>query len=137
MDKRHALDEFTTRHGEFPFRSRLTMIDMFSLTSGIPTYYNQLLSKTDKFLDHSKKFLAKSNSISRKNYNGIPSNATIKEERIKCGKSCLMCPHGPYYYAYWKEDGKLKKKYIGSRYDESWKIPVKKRNKTGISLASH
>ena len=116
------------------------MIDMFSLTSGIPTYYNQLLHKTDKFLDHSKKFLGKSNTeerASRKNYNDVPSNATIKEERIKCGKSCLMCPHGPYYYAYWKEDGKLKKKYIGSRYDESWKIPVKKRNKTGISLASH
>ncbi|MFI5405342.1 MAG: hypothetical protein ACHQ1D_02385 [Nitrososphaerales archaeon] len=117
------------------------MIDMFSLTSGIPTYYNQLLSKTDKFLDHSNKFLAKSNSdqrTSRKNYNGVPSYATIKEERIKCGKSCLMCPHGPYYYAYWKDDnGKLKKKYIGTRYDETWKKPSKKRNKVGISLASH
>ena len=33
-------------------------------------------------------------------YKGVPSNATIKEERIKCGKSCLICPHGPYYYAY-------------------------------------
>jgi hypothetical protein len=114
---------------------------MFSLTSGIPTYYNQLLSKTDKFLDHSKKFLAKSNSeerTSRKNYNGVPTNSTIKEERIKCGKSCLMCPHGPYYYAYWKDDaGKLKKKYIGTRYDELWKKPEKKRNNVTISLASH
>ena len=27
-----------------------------------------------------------------------------------------------YYYVYWKDDsGKLKKKYIGTRYDESWK----------------
>ena len=75
---------------------------MFSLTSGIPTYYNQLLHNTDKFLDHSKKFLAKSNTeqkMAMKNYKSVPSNATIKEERIKCGKSCLMCPHGPYYYA--------------------------------------
>ena len=113
---------------------------MFSLTSGIPIYYNQLLHKTDKFLDHSKKFLAKSNSderTSRKNYNGVPSNATIKEERIKCGKSCLMCPHGPYYYAYWKSDnGKLKKMYIGTRFDESWKKPVKKRNKVYITSES-
>ena len=117
------------------------MIDMFSLTSGIPIYYDQLLHKTDKFLDHSKKFLARSNSderTSRKNYNGTPSHATIREERIKCGKSCLMCPHGPYYYAYWKNDnGKLKKKYIGTRYDESWKKRVKKRNIALISLASH
>ena len=106
------------------------MINMFSLTSGIPTYYNQLLHKTDKFLGSTKKFLAKSNSdqrTSRKNFNGVPSHATIKEERIKCEKSCLMCPHGPYYYAYWKdESGKLKKKYIGTRFDESWKKPVKK-----------
>ena len=95
-------------------------------------YYNQLLHKIDKFLDHSKKFLAKSNTdekTSIQNYKGVPSNATIREERIKCGKSCLMCPHGPYYYAYWKEDnGKLKKKYIGSRYNESWK----NRNKPQI-----
>ena len=89
---------------------------MFSLTSGIPTYYNQLLHKTDKFLGSTKKFLAKSNMEQKtalKNYSSVPSNATVKEERIKCGKSCLMCPHGPYYYAYWKNDsGKLKKKYI-------------------------
>ena len=113
---------------------------MFSLTSGIPTYYNQLLHKTDKFLDHSKKFLAKSKMDKRtsmKNYKDIPSSATIREERIKCGKSCLMCPHGPYYYAYWKENGKLKKKYIGTRFDETWKKSVKKRNKVGISLASN
>ena len=57
---------------------------------------------------------------SMKNYKDVPSNATIKEERIKCGKSCLMCPHGPYYYAYWKdESGKLKKKYIGADEQES------------------
>ena len=103
------------------------MIDMFSLTIGIPIYYNQLMFKTDKFLDHSKKFLATSNSdegASRKNYNGVPSNATIKEESIKCGKSCLMCPHGPYYYTYWKEDnGKLIKKYIGTKFNDSWKNP--------------
>ena len=131
MDKRHASDEFTTRHG----------LDMFSLTSGIPIYYNQLFHKTDKFLEHSKKFLAKSNSeerTSRKNYKDVSSNATIKEERIKCGKSCLMCPHGLYYYAYWKdESGKLKKKYIGTKYEVTWKKPEKKRNKVGISLASH
>jgi hypothetical protein len=43
-----------------------------------------------------------------------------------------MCPHGRYYYAYWKdENGKLKKKYIGTRYDDSWKKPLKKRNNVG------
>lgn len=91
MDKGYAPDGFTTRHGAFPARSRLTLIDMFSLTSGIPMYYNQLLHKTDKFLDHTKKFLAKSNSeerTSRKNHYGVPCSATIRVERIKCGN----CP---------------------------------------------
>jgi hypothetical protein len=117
------------------------MINMFSLTSGIPNYYNQLLFKTDKFLDHSKKFLAKSKMDKRtsmKNYKDVPSNAIVREERIKCGKSCLMCPHGPYYYAYWKEgDGMLKKKYIGTKFDETWKKTMTKGNKPLISLASH
>lgn len=46
----------------------------------------------------------------------LPSNHTIREEFVKCGKEfCLQCPHGPYYYAYWKDSTtkKLKKKYIG------------------------
>lgn len=46
----------------------------------------------------------------------LPSNHTIRKEFIKCGKEfCLQCPHGPYYYAYWKDSTtrKLKKKYLG------------------------
>ena len=46
----------------------------------------------------------------------LPSNHTIREEFVKCGKEfCLQCPHGPYYYAYWKDSTtrKLKKRYLG------------------------
>jgi hypothetical protein len=46
----------------------------------------------------------------------LPANHPIREEFVKCGKEfCLQCPHGPYYYAYWKDSAtkKLKKKYIG------------------------
>ncbi len=51
---------------------------------------------------------------STNNSRNVPGNATIRKEYVRCGK--LDCPskHGPYYYAYWKDDsGKLKKKYIG------------------------
>ena len=51
-----------------------------------------------------------------KRYEGVAENANIREEFIKCGKeNCTDCPHGPYYYAYWKDSAmnKLKKKYIG------------------------
>jgi len=39
---------------------------------------------------------------------------TIRMEYVRCGKSgCRGCPHGPYYYAYWRENGKLRKRYLG------------------------
>ena len=59
---------------------------------------------------------AKSEQLtSTNNSRNLPRNVTIREEYVKCGKSdCSRCKHGPYYYAYWKDDsGKLKKKYIG------------------------
>jgi hypothetical protein len=50
-----------------------------------------------------------------RNLISIPNNASVREEFIKCGKiSCSSCPHGPYHYAYWKNNGKLKKKYLGT-----------------------
>jgi len=39
---------------------------------------------------------------------------TLRCEWIKCGKpSCGSCPHGPYWYGYFRIDGKLRKKYYG------------------------
>lgn len=39
---------------------------------------------------------------------------TYRQEWVKCGKAqCKRCPHGPYWYAYWSEKGKLHKRYIG------------------------
>lgn len=33
---------------------------------------------------------------------------------IKCGKEgCSKCPHGPYIYAFWREGGKIKSRYLG------------------------
>ena len=108
----------------------------------MPKYYFKLLARGDRQLAHSRKFLNNIQSqenTSKQNYSDVPSNATIRKENIKCGKSfSVMCPHGPYYYAYWKDgNGKLKKKYVGTRFDDSWKKPVIKRNKPLISLASH
>ena len=38
---------------------------------------------------------------------------TFRLERVSCGKNCKGCPHGPYWYAYWREGGKTRSKYIG------------------------
>ncbi|MBD3886823.1 hypothetical protein IFO70_34870 [Phormidium tenue FACHB-886] len=42
-------------------------------------------------------------------------------ERVRCGKVGCKCAgengelHGPYWYAYWRVDGKLKSRYVGKQ----------------------
>jgi hypothetical protein len=43
----------------------------------------------------------------------IPPNATLRQEYVKCGNPDCENLHGPYLYAYWKQDKKLKKRYVG------------------------
>jgi hypothetical protein len=42
---------------------------------------------------------------------------TFRQEYVKCGKKGCRCAageaHGPYTYKYWKEDGRLRKAYVG------------------------
>jgi hypothetical protein len=47
-------------------------------------------------------------------------NISLRQQMVRCGKSgCTKCPHGPYWYAYWTEDGKRRSRYIGRLLDES------------------
>lgn len=62
----------------------------------------------------------------------IPKNATIRYEYVRCGNpDCKKCnnvgnedndqkhtSHGPYLYAYWKENKKLKKRYLGKSWED-------------------
>src|SRR5215469_11942955 len=48
----------------------------------------------------------------------IPPNATIRQEYVKCGDPDCQNPHGPYLYAYWKQDKKLKKRYVGKNLED-------------------
>ncbi|MDM7939889.1 MAG: hypothetical protein QUS07_06055 [Methanothrix sp.] len=41
------------------------------------------------------------------------ASMTYRLERVSCGKNCKGCPHGPYWYGYWREGGKTRSKYIG------------------------
>ena len=40
-------------------------------------------------------------------------SVTYRLERVSCGKNCKGCPHGPYWYGYWREGGRTRSKYIG------------------------
>ncbi len=42
----------------------------------------------------------------------------LRQQKVRCGKeSCTRCPHGPYWYAYWSEDGKRHSRYLGKLED--------------------
>ena len=43
---------------------------------------------------------------------GIPA-VSYRSQYVRCGKDCSACPHGPYWYAFWKEDGRSRSQYIG------------------------
>lgn len=38
---------------------------------------------------------------------------TYQLERVNCGKKCNGCPHGPYWYAYYRSAGRVVSQYIG------------------------
>jgi hypothetical protein len=48
---------------------------------------------------------------------------TYRLQHIRCGKETCKCAtgglHGPYWYAYWLEDGKTKSKYLGRKLPKS------------------
>lgn len=38
----------------------------------------------------------------------------LRRQKVRCGKeNCNRCPHGPYWYAYWWEDGRRRSRYVG------------------------
>ena len=43
----------------------------------------------------------------------------FRQQEVRCGKqNCTRCPHGPYWYAYWTEDGKRRSTYVGRLGDD-------------------
>ena len=53
---------------------------------------------------------------------------TVREEYKKCGKPGCRCNtggelHGPYWYEYWKEDGRTRSRYLGKQ------IPSKQKRR--------
>lgn len=45
-----------------------------------------------------------------------PGRVSYRLERVRCGKAgCTKCPHGPYWYAYWREGDRVRSRYIGRR----------------------
>lgn len=72
----------------------------------------------------------------KQNKKVVPNNPDISVsyqfQYRKCGKpTCKTCKeghgHGPYWYAYWRESGKLLSAYIGKEPPKGIEVPAKKR----------
>jgi hypothetical protein len=49
-------------------------------------------------------------------FDGPPGGhkVTYRQQEVRCGKpECTKCPHGPYWYAFWREEGRVRSRYIG------------------------
>ncbi len=45
---------------------------------------------------------------------GGGAKVALRRQMVRCGKAnCTRCPHGPYWYAYWREDGRRRSRYLG------------------------
>ncbi len=81
------------------------------LTKLSPTELKQLLAVLNRLLKQqaAERLPGKAGTAKR--------HYTYRPEYVKCGKRGCSCTkgkgHGPYWYAYWKEGGTLKKKYLG------------------------
>lgn len=45
------------------------------------------------------------------------AKVTFRLELVRCGKNCRKCEkpgHGPYWYAYFRQGGRLRSAYVGS-----------------------
>lgn len=68
----------------------------------------------------------KENRRVRRLDNGREFSVSYLHQYRRCGKDCKKCRdgkrHGPYWYAQWKEAGKVKNRYIGKEFKELWKF---------------
>jgi hypothetical protein len=46
----------------------------------------------------------------------LPKTGTLCAQMVRCGKPDCRCtrgqPHGPYHYLFWRQRGRLRKRYV-------------------------
>ena len=69
-------------------------------------HYGKLMNDANTLLENSRNFLNgldTSRQKAKANYKDVPECAAIRKENINCDRyESHRCPHGPYYYAYWR-----------------------------------
>ena len=43
----------------------------------------------------------------------VEPKVSLRQQMVRCGKQgCTKCPHGPYWYAHWTEEGRRRTRYV-------------------------
>jgi hypothetical protein len=62
---------------------------------------------------------------------------TFRYETVRCGKAnCTRCPHGPYWYAYWKENGRTRSRYVGRALPEKARAVYEAKQRARVESKS-
>src|SRR5437762_1878357 len=57
----------------------------------------------------------------------IPKAATLRKEFVLCGKKGCSKPHGPYWFAFWRDGDKMRKRYIGKKIPSTLRTQANRR----------
>jgi hypothetical protein len=86
-----------------------------------PTQRRKLYEWLDELVRQDQGTSTSGTSASRKEKieESVADGRTYRLESVRCGKKGCKCAegklHGPYWYAYWFENGKTKSQYVGKK----------------------
>jgi hypothetical protein len=70
----------------------------------------------------------------------IQGKIFLLQRPVYCGKGCSKCPHGPYWYGFYRHKGKTISFYVGKtlppRFKEAKRVKITKHNTNGQSHIS-
>ena len=92
------------------------MVDPRQALEGLSDAEKEKLRQTEERLNRAVLERRKGNKVMRgaRHYEQAVGSLTFRYETVRCGKkNCSKCPHGPYWYAYWKENGRTRSRYVG------------------------
>ncbi len=84
-------------------------------------YAQSLLLEEDGSIFESVPFAGSSSQVPQAEAPSDPEKpaVTYRQQYVQCGKkTCTRCPHGPYWYGYWREDGRSRSRYLGKKLPE-------------------
>jgi len=104
---------------------------------------NPLAQLNDKQIEQLRKIQERLQRVAQERSAGLADSAvqakqtfgslTFRYETVRCGKAnCTRCPHGPYWYAYWKEEGRTRSRYIGRTLPEPARQAYEKKQRARL-----